>query len=113
MNQIFKKKIAPEILFAFLKKHCIFEKKRFILTNITFRKYKFENEIKKFFNSIKEYYFPAKQFYLERTNKYKEFITVIRQICKYNHIPFTSKIKYYNSSYEINYFIYPEKSEIV
>jgi len=32
----------------------------------------------------------------------------LRQICKYNHLPFTSKIKYDKSNYEINYYIYPQ-----
>ena len=37
---------------------------------------------------------------------YKNFVTIIRQICKYHHIPFTSNIKYSKSKYEIKYFIY-------
>jgi hypothetical protein len=109
MQQIFKNIIQPKILFEFLKIFCEYQKKRYVITNITFRKYKFENKIKPFFDSIKKYYYPAKHFYLDRGLKYKEFITVVRQICKSNHIPFTSKITYANSTYEITYFIYPEK----
>ena len=39
---------------------------------------------------------------------YKNFVTIIRQICKYHHIPFTSSIKYNKSKYDIYYFIYRE-----
>lgn len=109
MQQIFKEITKPETLYEFLKLYCVYEKNRYTLTNIIFRKYKFENKIKPFFDSIKKDYHEAKQFYLTRYSKYKEFITVIRQICKANHIPFTSKINYLNSTYEITYFIYPKK----
>ena len=37
---------------------------------------------------------------------YKNIITIIRQICKYHHIPFTNRIKYEHSKYEIIYIIY-------
>tara|TARA_B100000674_G_C37920040_1_gene952825 strand:+ start:538 stop:870 length:333 start_codon:yes stop_codon:yes gene_type:complete len=110
MQQIFKKFVKPKILFDFLDLYCKYEKNRYVINNITFRKYKFEEKIKPFFESLKEYYYPAKRFYLDRTTKYKEFITVIRQICKSNHVAFTSKINYCSSTYEISYFIYPEKS---
>lgn len=109
MQQIFKNIIKPETLYEFLKLFCTFEKNRYTLTPMVFRKYKFENKIKPFFDSLKDNYYPAKQFYINGFKKYKEFITVIRQICKSNHIPFASKISYLNSTYEITYFIYPEK----
>ena len=32
--------------------------------------------------------------YLDKTQTYRSFITIIRQICKYHHISFTSSIKY-------------------
>ena len=36
---------------------------------------------------------------------YKNFVTIIRQICKFNLL-FSSNIKYDKSTYEINYNIY-------
>ena len=110
MKQIFKKTVPKTLLVDFLKLYCIFEKNRYIITDITFRKYKFENEIIPFFKSLEEYYYKSKLFYLNREINYKNFITVIRQLCKINYLPFTSKIKYDNSSYNIIYFIYPKKS---
>ena len=37
---------------------------------------------------------------------YNSFTTIIRQICKYNQITYTSQIKYDKSTYEIVYYIY-------
>ena len=54
----------------------------------------------------KEYYFKSKHHYLEREKTYKNFVTIVRQICKYHAIPYTSKILYSKSTYEIKYFIY-------
>ena len=44
--------------------------------------------------------------YITRKMNYKNFITIIRQICKYHHFAFASNIKYDKSSYEITYNIY-------
>ena len=57
-------------------------------------------------DNLKKYYFKSKHHYLERDSTYKNFVTIVRQICKYHHIPFTSDIKYSKSKYEIKYFIY-------
>ena len=71
-----------------------------------FKKMKLKPEnIDKFYESIKPYYFKSKQFYLERDKTYKNFITILRQLTKYHHIPYTSKIIYLKSTYEIKYFI--------
>ena len=40
---------------------------------------------------IKPYYFKSKQFYLERDKNYKNIITIIRQICKFNYIHIPQK----------------------
>ena len=55
---------------------------------------------------IKNHYFPSKQNYVTRKMTYKNFITILRQICKYHHIPFTSTIKYDKSTYDISYSIF-------
>ena len=49
--------------------------------------------------------FISKKMYVEREMKYKNLITIIRQICRYHHIPFSSNIKYSKSKYEITYSI--------
>ena len=37
---------------------------------------------------------------------YTKFVTIIRQICKKNEIPFSNTIKYDKSTYNIIYYIY-------
>ena len=108
MSQIFKDKIPDKLIFDFIEKYCeTMEKgKVFILSKNSYKKAQIENAIEGFFETIKTYYFKSKQFYLERKKSYKNFITIIRQICKHNKIPFSSKIFYSNSNYEIKYYIY-------
>ena len=108
MRQIFKNSVPLETFVDFLKLYCTYEKKYYKITKVTFKKYKFENKIENFYKILKPYYFKSKQFYLERELNYRNFITVIRQISKLHHLPFTSKIKYSKSSYDIVYFKYPE-----
>jgi hypothetical protein len=106
MTQIFKETVPKKLFFDFLKLYCHISNNKFTINKIIFKKYKFENKIKPFFENLEKYYHKSKINYLSRGINYKNFITVIRQICKSNHIPFTSKIKYMNSTYDINYFIY-------
>ena len=47
-----------------------------------------------------------KPMQLNDITKKWSFITIIRQVCKKNHIPFNSQIKYDKSSYDICYYIY-------
>ena len=106
-NQIFKKPIPISILMDFLEKHAKKENsKYFLVTKDTFKRANFFKDIDSFCNEIEDYYYKCKQFYPKRQQTYKTFTTLIRQICRYNHIPFTSKIKYDKSKYEIQYFIY-------
>lgn len=51
-------------------------------------------------------YHTSKYYYLERDMSYKSLITIIRQILKYKQIDYFTKIKYVNSSYFTQYFIY-------
>lgn len=107
MSQIFQKPIPKKILLDLLNSYCEKNKDYFIFSKTAFKKMKLEpNNINKFYATIKPFYFKSKQFYLERDKNYKNFITIIRQICKYNHMPYTSKIIYLKSTYEIKYFIY-------
>ena len=54
------------------------------------------------------HYHKSKQFYLTRNMNYKNFVTIIRQVCNYfkYYLIYTSKIVYSNSKYNINYVIY-------
>lgn len=106
MSQIFQKPIPKNILLHLLNSYCEKNNEYFIFSKNAFKKMKLKPEnIDKFYESIKPYYFKSKQFYLERDKTYKNFITILRQLTKYHHIPYTSKIIYLKSTYEIKYFI--------
>jgi len=104
-SQIFRNPISKKHFFTFLSSWC--EKKLIYheLTKTSFKGATFRDLIQPFCESIKDNYHISKQHYVERKMTYKNFITVIRQICKYHHIPFTSQIKYDKSNYEIYYSI--------
>ena len=109
-NQIFKKEFPNQLIFDFLERYAIKDNtKYYLVTRESFKKAKFNNDIEKFCESIKDYYFNCKKFYINRKQNYKTFVTILRQICKFNHLAFTSKIKYDKSKYEIIYYIYPPK----
>tara|TARA_B110000438_G_C15398457_1_gene472286 strand:- start:103 stop:441 length:339 start_codon:yes stop_codon:yes gene_type:complete len=110
-NQIFKKKFPNKIIFDFLETYAIKDNtKYYLVTKESFKSAEFHEDIEKFTDSIKDYYFNCKKFYVNRKQNYKTFVTILRQICKFNHLAFTSKIKYDKSKYEIIYYIYPPKN---
>ena len=110
-NQIFKKELPNKIIFDFLDKYALKDNtKYYLVTKESFKSANFHNEVEKFCKNIEEYYFNCKKFYVKRKQNYKTFITILRQICKFNHLALTSKIKYDKSKYEIIYYIYPPKN---
>ena len=50
-------------------------------------------------NDLKDCYHTSKVHYLTICNKYNKFLTIIRQICKYNNIEYNIKITYERSKY--------------
>lgn len=112
MSQIFQKPIPSNLLFNFIEPYCDKTDNNYLLfSKVAFKKMKLkENSIQNFYDSIKKYYYNSKQYYLERDKTYKNLITIIRQICKYLHVPYTSKILYFKSTYEIRYYIFNKKT---
>ena len=110
MSQIFKNKIEPEFFIDFLKKYTTVTKnKEYIFNHISYKKANYNNDIQSLISMLIGHYHKSKQFYLTRNMNYKNFVTIIRQICNYLCIPYTSKIVYSNSKYNINYVIYLDK----
>lgn len=105
-NQLFLTNVNNEILFELLDK--ISQKKNncYYLDQNAFRKMIFHGYDKDFCNTLQEYYYPSKRFYVTRTMTYKSFTNIVRQICKHNNILFNSSIRYSDSKYAIDYFIY-------
>ena len=106
MSQIFQTSYPKNSFFEFIDKFCDKNNNQYIFSKEAFKRVKLEEQAEPFCQNLKKYYFKSKHHYLEREKTYKNFVTIVRQICKYHHIPFTSDIKYSKSKYEIKYFIY-------
>jgi hypothetical protein len=109
-TQIFKKDIPNELLFTLLECICMKNEKHYILNTESFKKGVFNGSIQQFIETCKEYYHNSKKIYLEKKLTYNSFITIVRQICNYNKLTYTSQIKYNKSDYDIVYIIYKIKN---
>jgi hypothetical protein len=105
-TQIFKNLIPTTILFELLDKICLKTQKYYIVNNDAFKKGVFNEEIINFLKMCIPYYHISKRKYLEKKLTYNSFVTVLRQICNFNKITYTSQIKYDKSTYNIVYYIY-------
>lgn len=105
-NQIFKKVIPKELLYELLDKICIKNEKYYLFDLNAYRKLMFYNLQDEFCDKIKDCYHIGKRMYVERKMTYNSFTTILRQICKSNNLMYTSKIKYNESKYNIDYFVY-------
>lgn len=76
------------------------------IDKIVFKKLQFHNLLTEFINNIKEYYYENKKIYLQREINYNNFLTIVRQICKFNNVFVAKKILYQRDTYTIEYFIY-------
>ena len=105
-NQTFKSAVPNEMLFTFLDDICIKSEKFYTVNNDSYKRGLLNNSIVLFLEKCKPYYHLSKRMYLERKMSFNNLMTVVRQICKFNKITFTSQIKYDKSDYTISYFIY-------
>jgi len=105
-NQLFKEKVPNEILINLFKIIGTRYENYYIIDNNSYKKGVFNGYINIFLNECKDYYHNSKKKYVERKMNYNYFITIVRQICKFNEINFTSNIKYDKSNYELIYHIY-------
>ena len=105
-SQIFKNHIPNELIFKLLDEIALKTENCYIITNDSYKKGMFNNSIPIFITECIPYYYISKRKYLERKINYNSFITVIRQICNFNKITYTSQIKYDKSNYNIIYNIY-------
>ena len=107
-SQIFKNHIPNELLIKLFDDIAVKSDKCYVLNNNSYKKGMFNNNniITDFINQCIPYYHLSKRKYLERKLTYNSFITIIRQICNFNKITYTSQIKYDKSTYDIMYYIY-------
>ncbi len=109
-SQIFKQKFSTSILFEFLDKVCK-TNNPYILNKETFKIIQLHDEdFKKFITEIEPFYFNSKKHYLSKTMTINNLFTIIRQICNFLKVEYTSEIKYFKSKYEIVYYIFHDTS---
>ena len=106
LNQIFKKSIPNNEFFKFLDQISFKNEKHYTINNDAYKKGLFKEVITDFLNFCTPYYHLSKRKYLEKKISYNSFITILRQICNFNKIQYTSKILYDKSNYNIVYYIY-------
>jgi hypothetical protein len=106
LSQIFKNNVPNQLLFDLLEAIAIKTEKCYVINNNAYKKGLFNEKIQHFINECLPYYHLSKRKYLERKLSYNSFVTIIRQICNFNKITYTSQIKYDKSSYDIMYYIY-------
>jgi hypothetical protein len=106
--QIFKKQVPDETFIELLEDIGAKTEKYYIINNESYKRGLFTNSIPGFIEGCKPFYHLSKQKYLERKLTYNSFTTVLRQICNYNKMKYTSQIKYDKSNYDIVYYIYFE-----
>jgi hypothetical protein len=104
-SQLFKSIVPICILFELLDKICIKDEKYYHLSKSAFKAAEYHNLISSFCSSVSEHYRKSKQYYVDRKMNYNKFITVVRQICNINNVPYTSKIVYIKSYYDIVYYV--------
>jgi hypothetical protein len=105
-SQIFKNKVPTDLLFKLLDNICMKNEKHFTVNLESYKKGIFNQTIPQFLEECRRYYHLSKRKYLDKKNTYNSFTTVLRQICNFNKIIYTSQIKYDKSSYVIVYYIY-------
>jgi hypothetical protein len=105
-NQIFKQVVPKDLLFELLEKICLKTEKYYLFDNNAYRKMLFYKYNEEFLHKLKEYYHLGKHTYIERKLTYNGFTTILRQICKSSTIMYTSQIKYNESRYNIDYFVF-------
>lgn len=106
MSQIFKKPIPVSILAEFLRNHSIQNKNCYFFNIDAFKKLSYiQPFLQKFYEECEPYYFQSKKKYLQNYS-FNALTTILRQICNYHRIPFTTKIKYFHSTYSIDYYFF-------
>jgi hypothetical protein len=105
-SQIFKNNVPNEMFFHLLDSICIKNTNHYIFNRNSYKQGVFKESIPQFITECNPYYHISKRKYLERKLTYNSFTTILRQICNFNKITYTSQIKYDKSEYDIIYYIY-------
>ena len=104
MSQIFNKTFDKDKIYTLFNKIGTKQLGKFLIFNESIIKNKMDN-IQELYSYLSDYYFNSKKYYLDRAKTFKDFCTILRQVCKFLTIPFTTKIIYNKSKYKIYYVV--------
>lgn len=104
-SQIFKSPPDMNVFKKFLDDVCDIENDRYVFSMAAFKRSEMFDHTTIFCHYLEECYYDSKKFYVQRRMTYKNFITVIRQVCKVWDLDYTTQTRYYKSSYEMVYII--------
>lgn len=104
---IFVEPVPIQWIYDLLEPVCAMtkEKDAFIFDLVAYKKIIYFNKHLLFLERVKPCYHVKHQHYVDREMSYKAFATILRQICKHNHVTFTSQQKFQHSDYTIEYYI--------
>ena len=105
MSQIFKQIPDINLLFNLIKNENSLDNSYYIINKSLYKKLLMNNSLNEFIEILTPFYYKSKQFYAKKNPTYKNFLTIIRQLCNCNKIYFYYYIHYQNSSYETIYKI--------
>ena len=105
-DQLFCRPIDLPMLRRFFDKISQEKNGSYLIDYNTYKKMLFNNLKSEFCELLKPYYHKSKHYYLERDMNYNAFTTIIRQVCKFNSIKITSRVRYIESLYTIEYTIF-------
>lgn len=104
-SQIIKKTLPRLLVINFICENFLNKENSYLLNKNVYKKLLMFHKLKPFLDKLDEHYYCSKKGYLRRSMHYKNFVTIIRQLCKYFGIKIVSSIKYGYSNYEMEYVI--------
>jgi len=108
MNQLFIQIPDKILLFNLLDQICNNNEEYYIINKTVYKLAVYNNLLSPFCNQLIPYYHKSKQFYINRKLNYKNFLTIIRQLCNSLNINFIYFNDFDNSSYQVIYKIFKD-----
>lgn len=87
--KLFKLTPPPEIIWDLLEEICFKENDNYIVNYESYKKMFYLEMEDYLFDNLLEYYHEAHYSYIDCEMDYKSFLTIIRQVCKANGIPYS------------------------
>lgn len=105
--QIFRQPFPENMFFQLMDQVCDEKTSEYYYFNKNaFKKGMLMGLISVFLKDCEAFYYTSKHKYLKRHITYKNFMTVLRQICNHLKFPYKTTVLYSKSEFEICYYVY-------